>query len=157
MNRDSIALFIGQRVRQARFEFETRKERADALARAWCLSEWQADYIKAHVYAYIDFKEPTQDTNKTRWPTALWWEEIFGQDKKRISLSADPPSEDKTRQWIEKIAPTLALVTDMDSGVEGEVSYLHQIYKDGNKRYRHSPTHQAKKLAWQAVRDRRKA
>ena len=135
-----------------RFEFVTRKERAEALARGWHFAEWQADYIKAHVFAYLDFKEPTEDSNKTRWPTAPWWEEIFGQEKKRITLSTDAPDEQKTRQWVEKIAPTIALITDITSGTEGEVSYLHQLYKDGHRRYLESPTHKAKKRAWEAVR-----
>jgi hypothetical protein len=145
----------GEDTPRLRAEFRIRKERADA---AICLltvgADEAVDYIKSLVLNYIDIKDPQEnDSNKRRWPIADWWAEMWGTQKGRIALGSDMPTEDDSRAWFEKLAPSLAVLLEIDGG---DLGWLFGAIKEGRKpadqggRWR--AVHEAKLKAWLEAR-----
>lgn len=106
-----------------RIEMEIRDERAEALQNILLFE----DKI-GHVYAkiinnYIRFLKPNNDSNRSRWPTAHWWENLIGEIDK-ISLTRRP--EDRTvedvRSWVkQQVGPSLAVLVIADDGALDDI------------------------------------
>jgi phage replication initiation protein len=93
-----------------RVEFEYKDARAQAVA----------DYIATHretwreaargwFLAYLDFKEPGQDANRSRWETCDWWLKFLeNASKKRLFISRAVKTVDEVKNWVNKqVAPSL--------------------------------------------------
>jgi hypothetical protein len=138
-----------------RFEFQVRKERADAAICLLTVGAGEAvEYIKALILGYIDIKEPqVGDSNKRRWPTADWWAEMWGKQKSCLCLGSEMPTEGASRAWFEKIAPSLAVLLKLDGG---DLEWLHSTVSQGGKAVedggRWRSVHDAKLKAWQEAR-----
>lgn len=51
---------------------------------------------------YLVFREPSQDTNKSRWPVAEYWQKVL-EDMEKISLwisPGEPYNFDNTEHWL---------------------------------------------------------
>jgi phage replication initiation protein len=102
-----IALWI-------RVEFEYKGDRAQAVA----------DYIATHretwreaargwFLAYLDFKEPGEDENKSRWKTCAWWLRFLeNASKVRLFISREAKTVDDVKNWVDKqVAPSLFVLS----------------------------------------------
>lgn len=74
------------------------------------------------LYGLIDFKEPSDDNNKSRWNTCSWWSDfIMATRKERVSLPKDEKTLDEVKQWWSKsIAPMTAVIL-LAGTSEGEI------------------------------------
>jgi phage replication initiation protein len=118
-----------------RVEIQLRRERAHALflllANEYSVEDFD---MGAVLLAVLDFKTPTDDENKSRWPTVSWWAE-FVNTVSRIRLSkarviAD--SIEKSKRWIHhQVAPTLAFLMKAN---QGDMDYLTGVLIEGLQR-----------------------
>jgi phage replication initiation protein len=106
------ALEQGQDTPWYRIEMEIKDERAENL-QSILLFESQIGQVFAKIINnYIRFLEPNEDSNRSRWPTAPWWEKLI-QEIGKTSLTRKP--EDRTvedvREWVrQQVGPSLALL-----------------------------------------------
>lgn len=59
---------------------------------------------------YMNFVDPTEDSNKARWPISEWWL-LFLDDAERLRLAAKAPDStiERKEQWVDKqVKPTLS-------------------------------------------------
>ena len=103
-----------------RIEFQVRKERANEYINFVTIDRESAvEYIKAFILGYFDIKKPVEnDQNKTRWPTAQWWAEMWGQQKERLELGSEMPTEDQSRAWLERLGPSIAILLKLDKNAD---------------------------------------
>ncbi len=98
------------------------------------------------VLGLIDFKEPTTDSNKSRWPTCAWWSKFLGiNEKVRITIPKPVITLDRAKDWLIMIAPTVAIVNEIDP------AFLGEAMTSGKSKWR--PTHKAKFARWQLEHD----
>jgi phage replication initiation protein len=106
------ALEQGQDTPWYRIEMEIKDERAENL-QSILLFESQIGQVFAKIINnYIRFLEPNDDINRSRWPTAPWWDNLI-QEIGKTSLTRKP--EDRTvedvREWVrQQVGPSLALL-----------------------------------------------
>lgn len=118
-----------------RVEIQLRRERAHALFLLLTYEYSVEDFdIGAVLLAVLDFKTPTDDENKSRWPTVSWWAE-FVNTVSRIRLSKArtlQESVEKSKRWIERqVAPTLAFLLSV---YQGDMDYLTGVMIEGLQR-----------------------
>lgn len=119
-----------------RLEVIYRKERAKKLVYHIIdknLSVGMA--IRGTLKQYIRFIRPprNQDSNKARWPSAKWWEQLLDNvEKLQLTSKREPKSIDDMVVWLDQqIAPTMAAII---TAYEGDISWLHRIIKNGASR-----------------------
>ncbi len=65
---------------------------------------------------YLNYLEPTSDTNKSRWPVASYWQELL-EDVREIHLWTDPGTEhtlSRLENWlVTMIGPSLKCYSDI--------------------------------------------
>lgn len=85
-----------------RVELQLRHDRA-LVAAAELVKQSNVGSVSAGVLRnYLTFRVPTEDTNKSRWPMADYWEKLL-QDMQRISLwisPGEPYNFSKTERWL---------------------------------------------------------
>jgi phage replication initiation protein len=83
--------------------------------------------------ALLDFKEPGQDSVKSRWDTAEWWSGfIHAVEKIRMSLPSATRSLATVRDWVyRQVAPNLALLLTASGG---DIDTLLSIVENGRHR-----------------------
>lgn len=114
-----------------RLELEIKKEKAKVLQEI--IAEDIGFYISRILNQYIRFLEKRSDKNKSRWPTAIYWQEILNTTEKlKLSRVKEEKTIDDVKFWIEKqIAPSLALIMLAD---EGDYGFLDYQIEQGFKR-----------------------
>ena len=88
---------------------------------------------KSIINNYIRIVQPSDDSNKSRWPTRPYWQRIIDTTEK---TTLTQPKQEKTLEdlenWIEKqVAPSLATIV-MAKG--GDVDFLYEQIAKGKKR-----------------------
>lgn len=119
-----------------RLELVYKKERAKKLV--YHLIDNQTPVgiaIRGTLNQYIRFlKEPPKpDRNKSRWPSADWWNELLaGVGKLQLTIQRKEKSIDDMEEWVERqIAPTIAAIL---TAREGDMDWLHKIIGKGAQR-----------------------
>ena len=112
-----------------RIEMEIKDERAEVLQNI-LLFENEIGHIFAKILNnYIRFLQPTNDTNKSRWPTAPWWDNLL-QEVDRVGLTRKPEdiTVEDVREWVKKqVGLSLALLVLADGGAVDELyKIIHQ-------------------------------
>lgn len=115
-----------------RAELELRGERAEAAARV-IAANWDTwhEIARGWFLAFLDFKEPGLDSNKSRWVTCAWWS-IFLDNAVKIRLVLDPQvrSVDTVKTWVvRQVSPSLSVLGQTIGYQE-----LFQIVLDGGNR-----------------------
>ncbi|WP_028830174.1 replication initiation factor domain-containing protein [Proteocatella sphenisci] len=117
-----------------RIEIVYKRERANTLAIYLAENEKTVGHIfSATLNNYIRFVNPTADTNKRRWPMALWWKNIL-ETSQSISLSMKPEEIDidKLESWVNKqVAPSLAVIKEY---YQGDMKKIEEIIINGTER-----------------------
>lgn len=93
-----------------RVELQARDERATGLVKAFAKSGTEA--VTGLLFGYLDFKEPGEDENKSRWKTAKWWLDFLtAVEKRRSTASADLRCLERAASWFRRqVAPVFALL-----------------------------------------------
>lgn len=93
-----------------RIEPQFRGQRADALVAGWLESgsEWLLSILRG----LIDFKRPSEDSNKARWAVADWWAAVWdGVKRGRLVLPRAMRTIDRVTSWLQsQVAGSLAFV-----------------------------------------------
>jgi phage replication initiation protein len=93
-----------------RVEFEYKDHRAQAVAEyiATHRDTWR-EAAQGWFLSYLDFKEPGEDVNKSRWTTCEWWLKFLEYASKvRLFLSRVTKTVDDVKRWVNKqVAPSL--------------------------------------------------
>lgn len=124
-----------------RFELQLRGERAEAMVdRILLATESVGAEIAGVILGYIDFKQPSEDTNKSRWRTASWWSAFLGGVAKlRLAVQPEARTIEQVEGWVRRqVAPSLALLARFYGD---SVWGLAEIVRDGERRLR--PRHLA--------------
>ncbi|UUF81113.1 replication initiation factor domain-containing protein (plasmid) [Xanthomonas oryzae pv. oryzae] len=91
--------------------------------------------IRGTLNQYIRFLKdpPKPDRNKSRWPSADWWNELLaGVSKLPLTIQRKEKSIDDMEEWVERqIAPTIAAIL---TAREGDMDWLHEIISKGAQR-----------------------
>lgn len=93
-----------------RCESQFRRSAAHAAFNAWLSGNFDVESIIA---AYVDFRQVTGDSNKTRRPRVTWWERWLGNVKRFSGASVEKVAESVQRSlaWFKKqVAPTYAFL-----------------------------------------------
>jgi phage replication initiation protein len=106
-----------------RIEMEIREERAEKLQDILLFEDNIGQVYAKIINNYIRFLEPSGDTNRGRWPTAPWWENLI-QEVKKLKLTRKP--EDRTvedvRSWVkQQVGPSLAVLVLADDGAFDDI------------------------------------
>lgn len=93
-----------------RVEFEYKGARAHAVATyiATHRDDWR-EAAKGWFLSYLDFKEPSQDVNKSRWVSCRWWLAFLEYASKvRLVLEKVVKTVEDVKRWIRhQVAPSL--------------------------------------------------
>jgi phage replication initiation protein len=128
-----------------RVELETRHKTAQTFVEV--LSGQFGDGL-GQAFGYLNnmlqFLEPTGDTNKSRWPVAVWWAEfIGGMAEAKLSLAPVIRTMDSVFGWLRsQVAPSLALVFAAVGGDRDAFEQtIHELVDNGRARW--GPRHLA--------------
>lgn len=117
-----------------RLEIIYRKERAKQLVQHLVKRELAVGVaVRGTLKQYIRFLKPSQDSNKARWPSADWWEQLLaGVEKLTLTIQKEERSIDDMTEWVDRqIAPTIAAIM---TAKEGDLAWLHKILSKGAQR-----------------------
>lgn len=87
-----------------RVELQLRDERAINAASELVKNTDIGKTVSGILRNYLTFREPADDSNKSRWPIADYWEKVL-QDMAKISLwisPGEPYNFDNTEHWLMK-------------------------------------------------------
>ena len=101
-----------------RVELQARNARANAVADR--LRRDGLVSVAGVLRGCLDFKTPTADSNRRRWPTADWWDEFLdGVGKTRLITRARPNTDllEALQHLERQYGPTIAAIVD-SYGVE---------------------------------------
>jgi len=108
-----------------RVEMEFKGDLANRVAEFIAVNE-DLLYLKGLLYQLLDFKDPSSDSNKSRWPTAKWWSDFLDEIRK-IKLPKERVRKryEDSLAWVEKqVAPTLAMLALANGGDMGPIDKL---------------------------------
>lgn len=122
--------------RWTRLEVIYKKDRAKQLV--YHITDRQVPIgtaVRGTLNQYIRFLKlpPNPDQNKSRWPTAPWWDRLLdGVGKLQLTIEKEKRSIDDMEEWVEQqIAPTIAAIL---TAREGDMDWLHEIIGKGAQR-----------------------
>jgi phage replication initiation protein len=101
---------LGEDVHWIRVEVQARKGRAQALAGAFVQGGFVA--VVGVLRGYLDFRESSSDSNRSRWRSCDWWLSFLGwASKLKLGIAPLIRTLEKSYSWIQKqVAPTLAML-----------------------------------------------
>lgn len=109
-----------------RFELELKGDKAKQTFEILISGKAQfSDLTKQMLRDHIKFIRPTNDSNKSRWPLAIYWAKITSTDKKLdLAMPKKPKSLDATIQWLLKSVSKSLLKADIATGENGLLQAL---------------------------------
>lgn len=118
-----------------RLELVYRKKRSNQVVKHIVEDNLTAGQImRGTLRRYLRFLEPSEDSNKSRWPSADWWDKAL-EDVNKLSLAKAKPREstiEEMMNWVtQQMGPTLAAVTKAH---EGDMTWLTAAVVEGSKR-----------------------
>jgi hypothetical protein len=114
-----------------RVEVQFRRDKAHAVVESYLLGS--VSTVVGLLRGLIEFKEPTEDQTKARWPVSPWWAHFLDHaDKMTLSLPKEGSSLERTQNWLRhQVAPSLAFVTRADGG---SVDVVYDLIREGSTR-----------------------
>lgn len=124
-----------------RIEVETRDERANLLAQEVVKTDNLGQLIAGVLRRYLNFIEPSNDSNKSRWDISNWWDIFLGDaEKVKLSVKKIQRTLSEVTMWIERqVSPSLALMKEKMGRAFS--SYMQYLLFDGKDRW--NPKHYA--------------
>lgn len=117
-----------------RLEIVYRKERAKKVVEHLIDHQLPIGYVlRGTLKHYLRFLSPSTDQNKSRWPSAKWWEALLsGVEAIQLTEKKDTKSIEQMKSWVEKqIAPTMAAILKAH---DGDMEWLRQTIVEGSSR-----------------------
>lgn len=116
-----------------RLEVVYRKERAKKLVEHLMHGLPVGDALKGTLKQYLRFLTPSTDSNKSRWPTAPWWENFLQKvESLQLTIKKESRSIEDMAAWVDKqIGPSLAAILKAH---EGDLNWLRQVIAKGAHR-----------------------
>lgn len=115
-----------------RLEVVFKKERAQLLAKHLTNGTDIGIVLRSTLNNYIRFlAEPDKpDSNKSRWPTAKWWQELLGDvDKLKLTILPLERTIEQMQDWVDRqIAPTLSTLM---MAYDGDLSWVYKTIHHG--------------------------
>lgn len=124
-----------------RVEVETRDERAHELAKEIVKTDDLGKLVAGVLKRYLNFCEPSNDSNKSRWDISEWWDIYLGDvEKVKLTVKKVQRTLSQVTAWVERqVSPSLALMKEkMGKHFHSYVQYL--VYS-GKERW--TPKHLA--------------
>ena len=89
--------------------------------------------LRGTLRRYLRFLLPSTDQNKSRWPTANWWNLLLSNvEELQLTIKKEPKSIEDMTAWVDKqISPTIAAIMKAQ---EGDMSWLRKIILKGSTR-----------------------
>lgn len=115
-----------------RAEMEYRQERAEAAARLIAIN-WDTwhEMARGWFMAFLDFKVPGEDSNKSRWLTCDWWAAFLeNATKMRLVLDPEIRTVETVKHWVDRQVTPSLYVLGQTIGYED----LFRMVLDGGKR-----------------------
>lgn len=131
-----------------RVELEMRHEAANALFGVIKDAGWVG--ATEILRGYLDFRIPSEDSNRARWRVAPWWDKFLqGASKAALGLSKKLEQAERTVAWLKRQV-AVALARAVDAG--GNWVWVQELVAEGRKRD-HDPGQRISELAaWFAAR-----
>jgi phage replication initiation protein len=123
-----------------RTELQLRDARAQAAATLIATEKYNlGDMVSGILKNYINFLNPTKDSNKARWPVAKFWDKFLG-DVAPLTLTEKAPDRtlEQVKSWYDKnMTPTFAMLYDA-FGDDPDLFYnwIKEGYSKMGKRHR---------------------
>lgn len=117
-----------------RLELIYRKERANKLVQHILRSRDVGTLILETLNQYIRFlKRKDGDSNKSRWPTADWWDALIGQvGKLRLTTKTATKTIEEMERWLtQQMGPSLMAVMKAH---EGDLHWFVNLLRSGEGR-----------------------
>lgn len=116
-----------------RLEIVYRKDRARKLVEHLMHGLPIGDALRGTLKQYLRFLTPSTDSNKSRWPTAPWWENLLQNvESLQLTIKKESRSIEDMAAWVEKqIGPSLAAILKAH---EGDLEWLRQVIAKGAHR-----------------------
>lgn len=117
-----------------RMELELKGDRADAFVSLFESGYSVGELFSGVVNHYLSPRVPDGTDNKTNWPVATWWIDLF-KEAANIRLASEKPkqsAEDLTKWFEQNMAPTLSVVFE-HKGM-GDMKYLVDLILLGSVR-----------------------
>ena len=89
--------------------------------------------LRGTLRRYLRFILPSTDQNKSRWPTAKWWEHLLSNvEELQLTIKKESKSIEDMTAWVDKqISPTIAAIMKAQ---EGDMGWLRKIILKGSTR-----------------------
>jgi phage replication initiation protein len=99
-----------------RVEMEVKGKRAPLLVDAFI--EGGPSALVGYLRGLLDFKEPGEHSERSRWNTVDWWENFLGfAEVVRLSIAEQALTMERVMKWVNgQVAPTLAMVLKVHGG-----------------------------------------
>jgi len=116
-----------------RMELEIKDDRAEVLQWVLLFEDEIGRTVTGIINNYIRFVTPTRDKNKSRWPTAPWWQSLIDETNVvKLTRKPDEKGVEEVREWVrQQIGPTLAMIVMYD---EGDLGPILEIISAGRHR-----------------------
>lgn len=115
-----------------RLEVVFKKDRAQLLAKHLTNGDDIGLVLRETLNNYIRFLDNPKksDTNKARWPTADWWQELLGDvGKLKLTILPLERTVEQMQEWVDKqIAPTLSTLM---MAYDGDLSWVYRTIHHG--------------------------
>lgn len=125
-----------------RVELQCRDERADVLLKViYRNNHFNLESLGATVSGviknYLNFIDPSNDKNKSRWSVSSFWTLFLGNvEKTKLTVENDKKTIEDKLEWLKKsVSPTMAIVDRYYKRYEKNSNYFFQdLITYGNKR-----------------------
>lgn len=116
-----------------RVEFEFKRENAEAVA-SKIIAEGES-VVAGLIRGYLDFRQPTADQTKTRWPSFSWWQKFLDYASRcTLGLPKIKRTIEDVKDWLfRQVAPSLALVVEAEYGC---VDSVYKLIDSGRSRFK---------------------
>lgn len=116
-----------------RLEMVYRKDRAEKLISYIIKGLPIGDALRGTLKQYLRFLTPSADSNKARWPTAPWWDELLSNvEKLTLTIEKEAKTIEDMTSWVDRqIAPTMAAILKAH---EGDLAWFRSILVKGSER-----------------------
>ena len=117
-----------------RLELVYRKDRAKKVVEHLIKGKKPLGHVlRGTLKQYLRFLKPSTDQNKSRWPSAGWWELLLSDvESLQLTIKKERKSIEDMTAWVDKqISPTIAAIMKAQ---EGDMSWLRKIILKGSTR-----------------------
>lgn len=135
-----------------RLELRLKGAKAVALGK-WIVNNQGIDGAQELLAAYIEFKVPSEDSNKARWEVAPLWANFLGTCNKTKLFVAEVVRSlaEKFNQAMKQAAPSLAVLYDACSQAWPTVDWFNALIEGGRSQWKQKHKNELARLIASAV------